>query len=134
MAITNHNLYLSAPTNSSHGHQVARFRFQHHSEKGKVFIRTYCDQFGDNEQEFNLHRDYMQGQYLWAISGPLKDEFDVIANNMVTQEASESNDGDYNEYTARKIWNALASNGWSTDMGEVIAKNDERQLAESANG
>ena len=132
MAITNHNLYLSAPTNSSHGHQVARFRFQHHSEKGKVFIRTYCDQYGDNEQEFNLHRDYMQGQYHWAISGALRNEFDVIANNMVTQEASESNDGDYNEFTARKIWNALASNGWSTDMGEVIGKNDERQLAYQA--
>jgi hypothetical protein len=50
----------------------------------------------------------------------------------VTQEASESNDGDYNEYTARKIWNALASHGWSTDMGEVIAENDKRQLAEAA--
>ena len=129
MAITNHNLYLSAPTNSSYGYQVARFRFQHHSEKGKVFIRTYCDQYGENEQEFNLHRGYMQNQYHWAISSFVKEEFDDIAKSMVTQEASESNDGDYNEFTARKIWNALASHGWSTDMGEVIGKNDERQLA-----
>ena len=134
MPITNHNLYLSAPTDSSHGYQVARFRFQHNSENDQVFIRTYCDQFGDNEQEFNLHRDYMQGQYLWAISNALKHELLHIASKLTTAEASESDDGDYNEYTARKIWNALASNGWSTDMGEVIAQNDKRQLAESANG
>ena len=70
----------------------------------------------------------MQGQYHWAISGFVREEFSKIANNMVTAEAAESNDGDYNEYTARKIWNALASNGWSTDMGEVIAENDKRQL------
>ena len=132
MAITNHNLYLSAPTNSSYGYQVARFRFQHNSENGKVFIRTYCDQYGENEQEFNLHRGYMQNQYHWAISSFVKEEFDDIAKSMVTQEESESDDGDYNEFTARKIWNALASNGWSTDMGEVIAKNDERQLAYQA--
>ena len=61
------------------------------------------------KQEFNLHRDYMQSQYHWAISGALRQEFDGIANEMVTAEASESDDGDYNEYTARKIWNALAS-------------------------
>jgi len=134
MPITNHNLYLSAPTNSSHGHQVARFRFQHNSENDQVFIRTYCDQFGENEQEFKLHRGYMQNQYHWAISSFVKEEFDDIAKSMVTQEESESDDGDYNEFTARKIWNALASNGWSTDMGEVIAENDKRQLAESANG
>ena len=132
MAITNHNLYLSAPTNSSYGHQVARFRFQHHSEKGKVFIRTYCDQYGENEQEFNLHRDYMQGQYHLAISNALKHELLHIASKLTTTEAAESNDGDYDEHIARKIWNALASNGWSTDMGEVIAKNDERQLAYQA--
>ena len=70
----------------------------------------------------------MQNQYHWAISSFVKEEFDDIAKSMVTQEASESDDGDYNEYTARKIWNVLASNGWSTDMGEVIAENDKRQL------
>ena len=70
----------------------------------------------------------MQNQYHWAISSFVKEEFDDIAKSMVTQEESESDDGDYNEFTARKIWNALASHGWSTDMGEVIAENDKRQL------